>query len=228
MKKEVVLLGYAYSKKEIDWGTKAKIWIMNDMYKTAKRFDRLFDIHSRENLEQRNVIKDFSKIKTQILMQNKHADIPFSARYPLREIIDHFYFQAMGDRIFLTCTVSYMIALAIYEKYDKITLLGIDEAIDSEYKDEMPSVLYWLGVAYGKGIQIEISHHSPLLKGYYIYGYEEQKRNYMNDFLNTERDRLTEIQQNAKKHQDYFLSEHNKCIGAISILEHIQKLTNEI
>jgi hypothetical protein len=223
------MLGYAWSKNEIDWKTEDEIWIMNDMFLTVPRYDVLFEIHSEKNLIERDIIKDLSKIENKtIYMQKEDINIPCSREYPLEEVKSKYFIPAMGDKIFITCTVSYMLVLAISQGYKKITLLGIDEAIDGEYKDEMPSVLYWLGVAFGKGIEVNISSHSPLLKGYYMYGYEEKEKNKFNEFLIKENARIEEIRKNAELIQQKYKDEENRCIGAITVLEHIKKLTNEI
>jgi hypothetical protein len=229
--KSVILLGYAWSKNEIDWNTKDEIWIMNDMFLKVHRYDVLFELHDDKNLAERDVVKDLKNIKDlekTIYMQKRNSNIPCSYEYPLESIKNNFYIPAMGDKIFTTCTVSYMLALAIMRNFEKITLLGIDEAIDGEYKDEMPSVLYWLGVAFGRGIEVNISSHSPLLKAYYLYGYESKEKNKFNEFLIKENARLEEIRKNAELIQQKYKDEENKCIGAMTVLEHIKKLTNEI
>jgi hypothetical protein len=143
-------------------------------------------------------------------------------------MIDEFYISAMGDRLFATCTVAYMLALAISEGFTDIKILGIDEAIDGEYEKEMPSVLYWLGVAAGKGINIEISNHSPLLKGYFLYGYEEERKSQIAEYMTKEIRRIDEIKDNSVKSQEYYFAEENKCIGAKTMLAHLKKIFNEI
>jgi hypothetical protein len=236
MSKKVALLGYAHSKKEINWGCKGEIWIMNDMYKTAKRFDRLFEIHSKEFLEKTGKMeglkqfismtpesRGFTKAPKVYMQENYFGG---ATKYPLELIHINFYNSAMGDKLFMGCTVSYMLALAIFEGFEEITLLGIDEAIDGEYTEELPSVSYWLGVATGKGIDLKISTHSPLLKVYNLYGYEDAKKTQINEFFDKELNRITEIEKNAIKMQECYMAEENKCIGAQTILKHVQKLLN--
>jgi hypothetical protein len=134
----------------------------------------------------------------------------------------------MGDKIFLTCSVAHMLALAIFEGFEQIQLYGIHEAIDDEYACEMPSVLYWLGVAYGKGIEVTISEDSPLLKGYFIYGYEDAKKTVFQKNIKAEIDRASKIAKEAQGNQRFYREEECKCIGAITAFEHIQKLTSMI
>ncbi|HUV84548.1 MAG TPA: hypothetical protein VMV86_02515 [Methanosarcinales archaeon] len=234
-KKKVIIVGYAYSKKEVEWDNKeSEIWIMNDMYNTVPRFDRLFEIHSDKHIVDysarktgRNHLEDLKKIGHKIYMQNRWKDIPMSVKYPLEEITKEFYInEAMGDKLFMTCTVTYMLALAIYEKFEEISLYGIDLSVDGEYKDEMPGAVYWLGLAAGRGIKLKISSHSPLLKCFHMYGYEQEKKQQFNAFLDTEIQRIEEIKQTAIKNQEYYFAEENKCIGAEVMMNHIKKITN--
>lgn len=231
--KKVVIIGYAHSKNEVNWEEKdTEYWVMNDMIDVPK-FDRLFDIHLDKYILDRpknpNFFKNLQKIQNKIIyMQRRWDEIPCSTKFPLQMLQDEFQIPAMGDVLFATCTVSYMLALAIYEKFDEIEILGVDEAIDGEYKDEMPSVLFWIGVARGRGIVVNISDHSPLLKGYFLYGYEEEKQSRFNNYMIKEMTRIQEIKDAAIKNQEYFFSQENKCIGALTMLEHLKKIMNEI
>jgi hypothetical protein len=134
----------------------------------------------------------------------------------------------MGDKIFTTCSVTHMLMLAIYEGYEEIHLYGIDEAVDGEYKDEMPGVLYWLGVAYGRGIKVVVSPHSPLLKGYWIYGYEDKPKKQHIEFLEGELKRIKDTANISRQNQLAYRDEEMKCNGAAAMLEHIIKLQTKI
>lgn len=229
--KKVVIIGYAYSKNEVVWDQEnTEYWIMNDSMDQFPKFDRCFDIHLDRYILDRpnkpNFFETLKQLKKPIYMQRVWEEIPYSIKYPLDEIIDKFYIEAMGDVLLMTCTVTYMIALAIYEGFDEISLLGIDEAVDGEYKDEMPGVLYWIGLARGVGIKVNISSHSPLLKGYFMYGYQEEKNCKINEYMEKEQNRIEEIRQNALKNQRYFELEEAKCVGAATLLAHLKKIFN--
>jgi len=233
--KSVVIVGYAYSIKEVDWKTDSEIWIMNDMYDFVPRYDRMFDIHSDKSILERTTRREglnhFEALKVldkPIYMQRVWTEIPNSVRFPLAEIINEYYREAMGDKIFITCTVSHMLALAIYEGFEEITLLGINEEVDTEYEVEMPSVLYWLGKADGHGIKINISQSSPLLKGFFVYGYEEEKKKKILTFIDTEIERINGMEKRAIQQQEYYFAEENKSIGAATVLKHLKKELTEI
>jgi hypothetical protein len=235
--KKVALVGYAPSWKDAPYNDlDIEIWIMNDMYDFAPRWDRLFDIHMLDEIKTRKSRGEGNKLHYEMLktldkpvyMQQHFDEIPASVKFPLNSIVDKYWIPAMGDKIFLTCSVSHMLALAVFESYDEIQLYGIHEAVDDEYSVEMPSVLYWLGVAYGKGITVKISPESPLLKGYFIYGYEDAKDAAFQKQLQFDLDRMAKIKDEAQKKLQFYHDEECKCIGATAILEHIKKITSAI
>ena len=237
MGRKLAMVGYAASRDEAPWqDPDFDIWIMNDMYELAPRYDAVFDIHDiaeiRSRLGRAGKGSHYEALKTltkPVYMQEYYPEIPASIRFPLTELVQKYHIPAMGDKLFMTCTVAYMLALAIDEgKWDQIHLYGIDEAVDGEYKDEMPSVLYWLGLAAGRGIRIEVSAHSPLLKGWYLYGYEEPKKRQFTAFLDGEIKRVDGIREQAVRIQQEYRDEQMKCAGAVAILEHIKKLTTKI
>lgn len=232
--KKVAIVGYAPSWKDAPYQDKdTEIWIMNDLYDIVPRWDRLFDIHMIDEIKARKSRGEGNKLHYDMLktldkpiyMQEHYPNIPASIKFPLDMLAKKYQIPSMGDKIFLTCSVSHMIALAIDEGFKEIQLFGIHEAVDSEYKDEMPSVVYWLGYAAGKGINIVVSPDSPLLKGYYIYGYEEPEYTEFHRSLDKEAKRIEAIQQQAISQQQRFRDEENKCIGALTMLDHIKKIT---
>ena len=232
--KKVAIVGYAPSWKDAPYKDKdTEIWIMNDMYDIAPRFDRLFDIHMIEEIMTRKSRGEGNKLHYEMIqkldkpiyMQKEYPEIPASVKYPLKEITKKYLIQAMGDKIFITCSVAFMIALAIYEEFEEIMFYGVHEAVDSEYKDEMPSVVYWMGVAAGKGIKIFVSEDSPLLKAVYVYGYEEPGYTEFHKMLYGELARVQNIQNTAITNKQKCRDEEMKCVGALAILEHIKKIT---
>jgi hypothetical protein len=235
--KKVALIGYAESRKEFNPEKyDGEIWIMNDMADIYDKFDRIFDIHDDENIINRvtrreglNLVEMFEGLEKPIYMQHKWDNIPYSVEYPIAEIEKEFYkCNAMGNHLFLTCSPAYMLALAIYEKFEQIELYGIDLAVDGEFKDELPGVLFWLGQAAGRGINIIIAKSSPLLKAFYRYGYDEPEKKQVNKYINFELQRISQIKETAIDIQQKYRDEMNKCIGAETILEHLKKLINDI
>ncbi len=81
-------------------------------------------------------------------------------KYPLAEVVKN------TGLCYFNNTVPYAIALAIYEKVDKINLYGIDYSyMHNLHMAEAGRACteFWLCVAIHKGMQIEVAHRSNLL-----------------------------------------------------------------
>jgi len=93
--------------------------------------------------------------------------IPSSVPYPFEEVYSLFDNLRRGaDRrrsIYLTSTISYMIALAILEKFDVIELYGIELSVGSEYVYQKAGAEMLLGYAAAKGIEVRLVEQSKLL-----------------------------------------------------------------
>jgi hypothetical protein len=98
----------------------------------------------------------------------KHPDVPSSVAYPLKEIVKKFGIP------YFTNTIAYMLAYALYEKVDSIQIYGVVQGGYYEYMKERKGVEFWLGIAAGTGIKIEIKGNSELLTNddNLLYGYK--------------------------------------------------------
>lgn len=70
----------------------------------------------------------------------------------------------------LECSVSYMIAYAILQGYERIGLWGCHFIGSVEYLYQLPSVTYLLGYADAKGIEVVIAEAGPLMVSGYNAG----------------------------------------------------------
>lgn len=70
---------------------------------------------------------------------------------------------------YLSSSIAYEIALAIYEGFGEIHLYGVDLNTEAEYAWQKPGVEFLLGVAAGRGIKVVLPDNCPLLKGT-LYG----------------------------------------------------------
>ena len=80
---------------------------------------------------------------------------------------------------YLECTVSYMVALAMLRGYERIGFWGCHFAVNEERRLQLPSVTYLIGLAQGRGIDIEIGPGQPLLCSGYVqgrYGVDQRHR----------------------------------------------------
>lgn len=152
-----------------------------------KRWDRWFEIHDLDDgfrrwLPQYRdwVCQNHGK---PLYINAPHPDAPHAKIYPKREVFayfDKFLTNQDGDPLhYFTNSVSWMLALAIYEGATEIGIYGVDMAqhgvgLKSEYAYQRPSVELWLGIAAGKGIKVTIPKESDLLKTPHLYGFDSE------------------------------------------------------
>jgi hypothetical protein len=86
------------------------------------------------------------------------ASIYHAIRYPLEEVS-----ESIGANYF-NSSIAYMMALAIYEGAEEISIFGVDMKGDDEYGYQKPNMEYLIGLARGKGIKVTILDDSPLCK----------------------------------------------------------------
>lgn len=174
-KKKVAIVGYSPTRANAPYNdTEWEIWGINDLWKfnDVPRYDRWFDLHTFDTAKEPDKIKGireaFSVGNTPIYLQEVDPDLPNSRRYPIEAIRKEF-----GS--YFTNTISFMIALAIYEGYEEIGVYGVDMSTYGEYSHQRASCEYFLGIAVGKGIKVTVPDGADLLKSRFIYGYETEK-----------------------------------------------------
>jgi hypothetical protein len=105
-----------------------------------------------------------------VYMTQTYPDLPTSVRYPVERIMAEF----SAGRDYFTSTPSFMVALALLEGFTTISVYGIDLIVGREYDFEKCCMEYWLGVAQGRGVTLEIPEGAALLKQTHRYGYEPE------------------------------------------------------
>src|SRR5512133_3445606 len=140
--KKVAICGFADTKMDAPFTDPTwEIWGLNDLHNSLPRYDRWFDIHVRSNIDEdcnlmRNKgqtppetigLSGLRKLNVPVYMQDRYEDVPNSIKFPLKEITEAFPFGQ-----YMTNSISYMIALAIYEGYQEISVFGVDMAVGSE------------------------------------------------------------------------------------------------
>ena len=87
--------------------------------------------------------------------------------YPVNEMIEYFKTR------FFSHSVCYMLALGMYQGYQKITLWGCNMRSETMSIQSHPGTEFWLGYAMGRGVEISIQGDSYLLriKTGELYGY---------------------------------------------------------
>jgi len=209
--KKVCLLGTSptLSEAPLDDDTIEK-WALNNMYNVVpvEKISRWFQIHSEESVRDVPDWEKYKGITVPIYMQEHYDEIPTSIKYPLDEMTKLF-----GYKLFRS-TLDFMMALAIAEEYDVIYLYGVDMANNTEYAYQRPTLMYWIGRAIGMGIKIILPDNCDLLKNYFVYGYDDEKKT---DFEIKAKARMAALtSQGRQAEKDYYLTK-----GAIDTFEYI-------
>lgn len=197
--RKVALVGFAdsYALAPVD-DPSVEIWGINELHRYLVRWDRWFELHARESFEikgDRDQAAHVNWLRAQapvgdpahkpIYMRELFADIAAGVRLPLEALSERFWVR-FGERPYFTSSIGYMLALAIAEGRDEhfapidhqavgwIGLYGIDLASNVEYGEQRPNAEYFIGLARGLGIQVEIASGSALLKADHLYGFESR------------------------------------------------------
>jgi hypothetical protein len=127
-----------------------EVWAINQLYVAfpaiVNRADRWFQFHHRSSYQM--AIRDHdhhgwlkewgNKFERPIYMMRREPDIEWSVEFPRDLIKKHI-------RPYFTNTISWLQALAELEGFEEIFIYGVDMAQDEEYKEQRPSVEYYLG-----------------------------------------------------------------------------------
>ncbi len=187
--KSVAIVGRAATAALAPYDDKAwEIWTL--AWVQVPRADLLFDIHhpsfkalppfdthynSHKNAE---YFERVNKMPTPVLCDQAaigkgERQFHNGKAFPLDEVV------ADLPRCYLDCTVSYMLAYALHKGFEKIGLWGCHFVVNEEFRIQLPSVAWLIGLAEGRGVEIEIGGGSPLMASGYVqgrYGVDQQKR----------------------------------------------------
>ena len=144
-----------------------EVWGVNDVgtfpeFK-GRHIDRIFtfDPRSSDWLEKARVAPIWS--------WQPYAD----QMYPLRGVVDRFFGKDIPlEKAYFTNTISYMLALAIYERFERVRLYGVDAPYGGIYFMEKAGLEYWIGRAQEAGIEVVPCEGSLMLQTYdgLLYG----------------------------------------------------------
>ncbi len=226
--KKVALVGFADSWKLAPFSDESiEIWGLNELHKYVPRWNRWFELHDAETLGV--TVRDLSEGEQKrhlewlarepaggrpIYMQPQFCDgrFPAATPYPLERMVAQF------GRYF-TSTIGYMIALAIDDGYEWIGIYGIDLASDAEYPGQRPNAEYYIGIARGRGITVELAETSAICKAGHLYGYEKPiaTQSGVADAIAGHRKVLTEKREKT-------IAELQTLDGALQAYDNVQKI----
>ena len=117
-------------------------------------------------------------------------------------------------RYFFSTTLSYELALALEEGFTHIDLLGVDMTLSSEYRDQRPSVTYFIGLAEGRGVKVSLPETSPIVKNDYAYGLGESSLTLWDMRINALRDYNTK---EIRKYES-LIDQHKGSLSTLSTM----------
>jgi hypothetical protein len=211
-KDKVCIVGFAPTWNKTPFTDDSfEVWGLNELYSYFQQVpgshaERWFEIHS-PNSPSKNTPQHqawLKKATIPVYMQKHFDNIPASVAYPKEEVFKFFEEKGYMGAKYFTNSISYMIALAIYEGYKEIHIYGVDMAQDSEYAFQRPSCEYFIGIAEGMGIKVYIPCESDLVKAGILYGYESDntmRLKIKGRIKELQKNRQTLTQQHAKLSQ---------------------------
>lgn len=155
------------------WHHQAEVWASSfPLHNKLPRWDRWIEIHGVDEDGMLSGYSDYApwlqQTEGMVYVKNK-ADlqwVPRAMLYPKDKVL------AALPASFLTSSIAWMMALAIYLHPDEIGLYGVNAAGPDEYSQQHPSICWLIGLAQGRGIRVTIPPESDVLKAGFLYGYE--------------------------------------------------------
>lgn len=154
------------------------IWVFNEAPQAdwCTRWDACFQLHKPEVYTSRNnfvradhwdwLQKDHGE--RVIWMQDADPRVPNSRSLPIDEIMA---ILPGAEFRWFSSSVAYAIALALFQGYEEIMLVGVDMNSNTEYGYQLPNFQFWVGVALGMGIGISLLSNREYFSSP-MYGYE--------------------------------------------------------
>ena len=166
MRPKVAMVGFADGVVQVPWKDEAfEIWSCNDLPQRYSnfRFDRCFQFHSDHDRmrvawpEWENHLAWLRHPHDLIIhMQEDYDNVPSGVRFPKEKIeamVPHGWYFAHS--------FCWMIAFAILLEFEEIHLYGCGSTIGEPMSADR-CMHYWMGVAEGRGIKVEVHGEGEL------------------------------------------------------------------
>ncbi len=194
-KKPLCIIGTAASSKDAPYDMQLDdeeyvydIWGINTalVKEDVKRMDVCFEMHPKRYWGQQAVTERLKDFGGPVYMQDHYDEIPNSKAYPREAIKKKYHWDCMGDNLYVTNTIVWMLLMALEEGYTDISIYGVHMSHNTEYAYQRASCSWILGIIHGwildgKPYKLFIPDESQLLKAEYEYGFDEPTK--MMDYL---------------------------------------------
>lgn len=169
-----------------------EVWSLSRNYlRLEDRWDRWFELHRLEDVAKTweahsdpaaeaasratyiQWLAEASKRKPVYLREERPDVLPDAEVLPSAMLMTRF------PRQYFTNTVSWMMAMAIYENASEIGLWGVNMELDTEYGEQRPSCEYYIGLCDGLAAvgamdaPVHLPEGSTLLRTAWQYGIED-------------------------------------------------------
>lgn len=217
----IALLGTAPSSRNYapfsdkNW----EIWACSPANMDLPRIDAFFEIHSMElldrdlDMENKLFIAWIQNQKKLYLQHTKDPRFKNAIEYPLKPMLEKF------GPYFFTSSLSYMFALAIEQKPEKIGLWGVDMSATEEYGYQRAGCHYFIQKAREAGIEIVVPPESDLLEPSPLYGYREENRMWRK--LHARKQELQGVLNDLRQKRIAAASQETQYMGALDDLTYI-------
>jgi hypothetical protein len=240
--KKVAIVGTAMTHKDAPYSDPSwEIWGLNDHWNNMPRYTRWFEANNDacrvapvSHMPEIKRVDWLKKCPVPVYMEEHYDDVPNSVKYPYDEINDMVGATDPCGRDYFTNSVSFMIALAIYEGFDEIHLYGVDMAVGSEYEQQRPSCEFWVGFGKGRGIKFYIPEQSDLIKTLVVYGRSRKIEPFvlkLNDRKKFQQGQIAKIDAEINKRQNEIQSMSAtkfQYMGAIADVEQTLKVWGQL
>jgi len=150
-----------------------EIWAMNKIFTVQENISRLYIMDDFDCLP-KGTEEILANVSYPIFLKTRNPKIRTSVPYPLLHIARVFGLMGKDDTIYdleksrnfnSTCSLSYLLAQAAYEKVGKIIIHQMMlRRWSLEYMIQKESNDYWIGFCRGKGIEVVLPDNSFLCK----------------------------------------------------------------
>ena len=166
--KDIVIVGGGSSSDLVLWNhPNWEYWGLIALEPLMERCDLWFELHPLSVLSAREIAR-CRKATVPVLMIQAYARIPRSIRFPVELVQGH------GSRLF-TNSFCYQIAYAIHYGVQALHLYGLGDLVTGSARErvfERLGVAYWVGVAQGRGITVDIPDRDRVIWERFLYGLE--------------------------------------------------------
>ncbi len=156
--------------EEAQW----ELWGCNALWHTAFdeqdqfRADRWFEMHPHFAQSPSDLASlQRAPVDVYVLSWRDQSWVPRAVCYPRQCLAER-----QDTKASYASTFAYQIALAVWQGFSTIRLAGIYMNQGREALSERPNLLYWIGLAEGLGVTVELWTCDPdLVRHPYLYGY---------------------------------------------------------